>query len=81
MPTGFHLFSALPTELRLEIWKLAIAVRPKPAGVRIFRVFDASEEPSIRLEDMPGNRSYRPYPLALGIPLPAKTPSVSMGRE
>ncbi|KAF5680271.1 hypothetical protein FDENT_8474 [Fusarium denticulatum] len=69
MPTEFHLFSALPTELRQEIWKSAITVRPKPAGVRVFRVFDASQEHSIRLEDVPDNRSYRLHPLALGIPL------------
>ncbi|KAG5764922.1 hypothetical protein H9Q72_006994 [Fusarium xylarioides] len=70
MPTEFHLFSALPTELRQEIWKLVIAVRPKPAGVRVFRVFDASQEPSIRLEDVPGYRPYKRHPL--GLPLPGK---------
>ncbi|KAI1045013.1 hypothetical protein LB505_013344 [Fusarium chuoi] len=38
MPTEFHLFSALPTELRHEIWSLAI--RPKEPGVHVFRVYD-----------------------------------------
>ncbi|KAF5986403.1 hypothetical protein FBULB1_2466 [Fusarium bulbicola] len=37
MATEFHLFSALPTELRQEIWNLAI--RPKEPGVHIFRVY------------------------------------------
>ncbi|KAF4495331.1 hypothetical protein FAGAP_8536 [Fusarium agapanthi] len=37
MPTEFHLFSALPTELRQEIWNLAI--RPKEPGVHIFQVY------------------------------------------
>ncbi|KAG4258779.1 hypothetical protein FPRO04_12139 [Fusarium proliferatum] len=37
MPTEFHLFSALPTKLRQQIWSLAI--RPKEPGVHIFRVY------------------------------------------
>ncbi|KAF5674279.1 hypothetical protein FCIRC_7817 [Fusarium circinatum] len=37
MATEFHLFSALPTELRHEIWNLAI--HPKEPGVHIFRVY------------------------------------------
>ncbi|CVK95917.1 uncharacterized protein FMAN_16141 [Fusarium mangiferae] len=71
MPTEFHLFPALPTELRQEIWDLAIAIRPRRAGVRVFRVFDASQEPSIQLEGVPGFPPYR-TPLALGTPLSDK---------
>ncbi|EMT71522.1 hypothetical protein FOC4_g10010027 [Fusarium odoratissimum] len=37
MSTEFSLFFALPTELRGEIWNLAI--RPKRSGVHIFRVY------------------------------------------
>ncbi|KAF5560025.1 hypothetical protein FNAPI_4424 [Fusarium napiforme] len=37
MATEFHLFSALPTELRHQIWNLAI--RPKEPGVHVFRVY------------------------------------------
>ncbi|KLP12561.1 uncharacterized protein LW94_10297 [Fusarium fujikuroi] len=40
MPTEFHLFSALPTKLRQQIWSLAI--RPKEPGVHIFRVYGTS---------------------------------------
>ncbi|CZR44738.1 uncharacterized protein FPRO_14491 [Fusarium proliferatum ET1] len=71
MPTEFHLFPALPTELRQEIGDLAIAIRPRRAGVRVFRVFDASQEPSIQLKNVSGFAPYR-TPLALGIPLPDK---------
>ncbi|KAF5674280.1 hypothetical protein FCIRC_7818 [Fusarium circinatum] len=72
MTTEFHLFSALPTELRQEIWNLAISIRPKPAGVRVFRVFDASQEPSIRLQDVPDYKPHKVHTLALGTPLPDK---------
>ncbi|KAF5580306.1 uncharacterized protein FSUBG_13419 [Fusarium subglutinans] len=72
MTTEFHLFSALPTELRQEIWNLAISIRPKPAGVRVFRVFDASQEPSIRLQDIPDYKPHKVHTLALGTPLPDK---------
>nr|RBQ95945.1 hypothetical protein FVER53263_08494 [Fusarium verticillioides] len=70
MPTEFHLFSALPAELRQEIWDIAIAIRPKPPGFRVFRVFDALQEPSIRLKLVPG--CYYGAILDLGIPLPDK---------
>ncbi|KAF5244802.1 hypothetical protein FANTH_7626 [Fusarium anthophilum] len=72
MPTEFHLFSALPTELRQEIWSLAISIRPRRSGVRVFRVFDPSKEPSIQLQDVPGFSRYCSTPLALGTPLPDK---------
>ncbi|KAF5643547.1 uncharacterized protein FTJAE_3347 [Fusarium tjaetaba] len=68
MPTEFHLFSALPAELRQKIWDIAIAIRPKRRGVRVFRLFDALQEPSVRVEDVPGF-DYGAN-LALGIPLP-----------
>ncbi|KAF5592920.1 hypothetical protein FPCIR_5603 [Fusarium pseudocircinatum] len=68
MPTEFHLFSALPAELRQEIWDIAIAIRPKRRGVRVFRIFDALQEPSIRLKDIPGFHYGANF--ALGLPLP-----------
>ncbi|RKL44171.1 hypothetical protein BFJ72_g3904 [Fusarium proliferatum] len=42
MPTEFKLFSSLPTELREEIWKLAI--RPNKSGVHIFRVYGTFDD-------------------------------------
>ncbi|KAF5986402.1 hypothetical protein FBULB1_2465 [Fusarium bulbicola] len=72
MTTEFHLFSALPTELRQEIWSLAISIRPRRSGVRVFRVFDPSQEPSIQPQDVPGFIHYCSHPLALGTPLPDK---------
>ncbi|KAF5716682.1 hypothetical protein FMUND_6209 [Fusarium mundagurra] len=70
MATEFHLFSALPPELRQEIWDIAIAIRSKRPGVRVFRILDALQEPSVCLEDVPGFEYGAHF--ALGIPLPDK---------
>lgn len=78
MPTEFSLFSALPTELREEIWNLAI--RPKRSGVHIFRVYsiymDHETSPEEVIHFSANEASFYRHErceLSLAVPLPHKS--------
>lgn len=78
MPTEFSLFSALPTELREEIWNLAI--RPKRSGVHIFRVYstymDHETSPEEVIHFSANEASFYGHErceLSLAVPLPHKS--------
>ncbi|KAH7219918.1 hypothetical protein BKA60DRAFT_647354 [Fusarium oxysporum] len=78
MPTEFSLFSALPTELREEIWNLAI--RPKRSGVHIFRVYstymDHETSPEEVIHFSANGASFYGHErceLSLAVPLPRKS--------
>lgn len=75
MPTEFSLFSSLPTELREEIWNLAI--RPKYLGVHIFRVYNTNldhETPPQEVIHFSRNKCCRRerHELDLAVPLAGK---------
>ncbi|KAH7240367.1 uncharacterized protein BKA55DRAFT_741373 [Fusarium redolens] len=60
MASAFHLFSALPTELRLQVWKDAI--RPSRPGVQILRLRVPGSDDPVRPQDtihFPRYPSYR----------------------
>ncbi|KAH7195973.1 hypothetical protein DER44DRAFT_814623 [Fusarium oxysporum] len=78
MSTEFSLFSALLTELREEIWNLAI--RPKRSGVHIFRVYstymDHETSPEEVIHFSANEASFyghERFELSLAVPLPHKS--------
>ncbi|KAH7240368.1 uncharacterized protein BKA55DRAFT_596931 [Fusarium redolens] len=77
MPTEFPLFSALPTELREDIWNLAI--RPNYSGVHIFRVYGTFQDhQTLPQEAIHFSHNESPFrgrerdELGLAVPLPHK---------